>query len=650
MEDYKRTDPDVVLMQIQKEDEDLIRQNKGRLKIFLGYCAGVGKTYRMLQDGALSKKNSIDVAIGIAETHGRKETEALLAGLECIPRKKIAYSGLDLEEVDIDRILSRAPQLVLMDELAHTNVPGSRHSKRYQDIEELINAGIDVFTTLNIQHVESIVDIVSQTSGIKVYETVPDSFLALADEIELVDLTPEKLLERLKEGKVYIPQKAQLAMQKFFRMGNLLALRELSLRYTAKQVDEDMQSYMEKSGIIGPWPVGSKLLVSISGSPSSERLLRITHRMASDLNADWYAVYVDSPQQTNLDDNSRNQLEKNILLATELCAKVFPLSGTIIADEIIHFARQKNVTLIIAGLSHRSRIEELFKGSVINELVRKSSPINVLIVGSESYRKTLYEKYKALNKKDYKSYLASCLSVAIAVGISWPLRQWLDPANIGMLLLFPVIASSVLWGTRVGLFTSAIAISLYDFFFIPPFFTFSIGDYKYLPGFLVFIAIALINSFLAKMFRWQYETSHSRERFLSSLYTFSREMMMSKNVEDILSRSATNISEAFSSDAVIFVPDADGNLTLATHIHTRSIIDEAEKAIAVWVYKNGQPAGRNTRTLSSSMWYFLPMNVKESTIGVVGIRSTNQEHFLTADQIRLLESFASMVGLALANH
>ena len=383
----KRPDPNELLAQIKQEEEDVAELKKkgdrGKLKIFLGYCAGVGKTYRMLQEAAANKISKVDVVIAIVETHKRSETEALVSGLEIIPRKAIEYSGLALEEMDTDAVLSRRPALALVDELAHSNVPGSRHLKRYQDVEELLNAGIDVFTTLNIQHIESMVDIVQQISGIKVAETVPDRIITLADQVELVDLTPEKLLERLREGKVYIPKKAEQAMHRFFKIGNLLALRELSLHYTARQVDDDVREHMKKNAISGPWPVGSRVLVSISASSTSERLLRFTHRMAQDLDAEWFAAYVSSPQQVDLGEKARLQLDKNIRLAEDLGARVVQLKGVAVADEILAFARSRNVTLIVAGSSRRSHAEQILKGSIINELVKKSGSISVLITGEE---------------------------------------------------------------------------------------------------------------------------------------------------------------------------------------------------------------------------------------------------------------------------
>lgn len=642
--------PEEFLRRIQEEEESetprSTGQKRGHLKIFLGFCAGVGKTYHMLEEARVAVKNGINTVIGVVETHGRKETQALLEGLTIVPRTKIEYNGISLEEMDIDKILELKPDLVIVDELAHTNVPSSRHEKRYQDVEELVKAGINVFSTLNIQHVESQVDIVQQISHVKIHETVPDSILELADEVELVDLTSEKLLERLHEGKVYIPEKAKQAMQKFFRKGNLLALRELALRYTAKRVDEDVLSYKQRFDIKTPWSVCSRLLVGFSASPTSERLLRMTHRMATDMGAEWHAVYVESArQQIEISEKARNQLDKNIRLAEELGAKVVSLSGNIIADTIIDYAKENNVTLIVAGLSHRSRIDEIFKGSVLNELTRKSGQIDVLIVGNDSKPKP-FDKYFKIHKEDYKPYLISFLMVALIIAFGWHIRSWSEPLNVAMCLLLPVIASSILWETRVGLFTALIAIGAFDFFLIPPYLTFRIADIKYMPSFFVFIAISLIVSFLAKGIRWQNETTKHRERFLASLYAFSREIMDASNLKEILDKASTHISEAFRSDVVILLPDENNQLQVREK-QGELEFDEKEKAVALWVYKNGMNAGKNTQTLASANWHYLPLKAEDTTFGVLGFTPTKQEGFLSSEQQRLLESFANIIAMYL---
>lgn len=639
-----RPNPEELLKQIQEEEQNQVPTTRGRLKIFLGFCAGVGKTYHMLEETRVIVKNGVNALIGLVETHGRKETEALLEGLKILPRKRIEYNGITLEEMDVDKILELKPDLAIVDELAHTNIPGLRHEKRYQDVEELLNAGINVFTTLNIQHVESLIDVVKQVSYVTIQEKVPDRVLELADEIELIDLTPENLLERLKEGKVYIPEKAKQAMKQFFRKGNLLALRELSLRYTAKKVDEDIASYRQRYAITTPWPVGSRLLVGFSGSPTSERLLRVTHRMAIDMDAEWYAVYVESTrQQIEINEKARAQLDKNIRLAEELGAKVTSLTGNTIADEIINFAKEKNITLIVAGLSHRSRIEEAFKGSVLNDLTKKSGQINVLVVGDETPQKTTFEKLK-IKKEDYRPYLISFLSVAFLVIFGIFVRSWFDPFNIGMLLLLPVVISSIFWEMRVGLFTALVAVGAFDFFLIPPYYTFAIADIKYLPSFFVFIIISLIVSLLAKGIRWQTETTRQRERFLASLYSFSREIM--KAGDDILEKAAIHIAEAFRTNIIILTPDENNQLQISQKFGEVEFSDK-ERAVAVWVYKNGQPAGKNTQTLSSANWQYLPLRDEGETFGVLGFVPTNQDKFLSSEQQRLLESFANIIAMYL---
>ncbi len=627
-------------------------RKKGKLKIFLGYCAGVGKTYRMLEGARSAKEHNIEVVVAVAETHGRKDTEVLLEGLEIIPKNKIDYKGLVLEEMDLAAVLERRPQLAIVDELAHTNAPGSVHTKRYQDVEEILNAGIDVYTTLNIQHVESTIDIVYQITQVKIKETIPDRLLEIAYEIELVDLPPENLLERLQEGKVYIPQQAQRAMHKFFNRGNLLALRELSLRYTAKQVDEDILSYKESHAISTPWPIGSRLLVAISPSVTSENLIRITHRMATSLSAQWYAVYVESPQQVKINEVSQNQLNGNIRLAEELGAKVFSLSGYNVADEVINFANQKNISLIIAGLSRRSKFEELIKGSILNELVKKSGSINVLVVGSEEPQKEeeLLTPSPMLipRPQPWLPYLLSFLSILVVLGLSELLTVWTDfPAVTGMLLLIPVIASSLLWGSRVGLFALIISLLALTFFFIPPPLSLKFPTIQYLPIFIVFIIIALIVGSLAKIVRWQTESARRRERFLSALYSFNREIMLCKALEEILERAVIHIKEAFESHAVILLPDQDSNLQIRTKLRIDLSLSDSEIGAATWVFRHALPAGTDTDTLSSLKWHYLPLKINNRTIGVIALTPTAKHIHLTPEQNRLFESFANVVALAL---
>jgi len=653
MAEYNRPNPEEFLKRIQDEeneeivDKGVAGENKGRLKVFLGFCAGVGKTYHMLEETKVALKNGVNAIIGVVETHGRKETEALLEGLEILPRKKIDYNGLALDEMDLDKILELKPELVIVDELAHTNVPGSRHDKRYQDVEEILKAGINVYATLNIQHIESLIDIVHEVSAVSVQETVPDRILDIADEIELIDLTPEKLLERLQEGKVYIPEKAKQAMKKFFRKGNLLALRELSLRYTAKRVDEDVLSYKQRYSITTPWPVGSRLLVGFSSSPTSERLLRITHRMASDMGAEWFAVYVESTQQqVEISEKAKFQLDKNIRLAEELGAKVVSLSGNVIADAIINFAKEKNVTLIVAGLSYRSRLDEIFRGSVLSDLTKKSGQINVLIVGNEN--KNVLKHTPENGIFDFKPYLICFSVVAIIVFSGYHLHLGFEyvALNVAMFLFLPVIISSILWGTRVSLFTAVVSALLYDFVLIEPHLSFSESDLGYWPGLVVIVIVSLVVSTLAKGIRWQTESTRHRERFLTSLYWFSRELMKASNLDEALHKSAEHISDAFQCDVAIILPDESDELHICKKQGHTEFTDKQE-AIASWAYKNGLPAGLGTQTLPSAIWHYQPLKTEDVVCGVLCI-VPRRAGFLSSEQQRLLDSFANIIAMYLS--
>lgn len=644
----KRADPNIILQRIKAEEQDQAdSQSRGNLKVFLGYCPGVGKTYRMLQEAMSNKVNGVDVAIALAETHGRKETEALLAGLEVIPRKKVDYSGLMLEEMDTDAVLKRHPAIAIVDELAHTNAPGSRNIKRFQDVEELLKAGIDVYTTINIQHIESLNDVVRQITGVNVSETVPDRILELAKEIELVDLTPEKLTERLKGGKVYIPPQVKLAMYEFFKKGNLLALRELSLSYTAKKVDGEVLNYMSRNAVQGPWQVGSRLMTGITSSKSSETLLRFTHRMAQDLDAEWFAVYVESPQHIETDEKSHIQLDKNIRLAEELGARVVLLKGTDVAEEMIKFARDKNVTLIVAGHSRRNWVQKFFRGTVLDNLVRKGGPINVLIAGSQKSDAEGPKGYQIPRGMGFRAYVEAFFIVALTTAIVLLLRGKLEPVNIAMILLLPAIASGIIWGMRVGLFASLLSVAVFDFFFVPPYMTFSLSNIRYFPAFGVFVILSLVTGFLAKSLRRESESSAHRERFVFSLYSFTKTIMAAES-KDILDRAVKNISEAFECSVAVFLPHAAGKVNVAAKYREDIEVSETEIAVATWVCNNGWPAGKGTNTLSSSAWYYLPLKVQDKVIGAIGLKPYSEDGYLSVEQDQLFESFASVVALAIA--
>lgn len=645
-EEPQRPDPDELLNLI-KEEENRKNHELGQLKIFLGYVAGVGKTYKMLSEAHVLQDRKKDVVVGLAETHGRKETEGLLKDLEVLPRQKIDYKGIILDELDLDAVLERKPQYVLVDELAHTNVPGLRHLKRYQDVEELLNAGINVYTTVNIQHIESINDIVRQITGVEVKETVPDRIIEMADKIELVDLPIDELIERMHEGKVYIPEKAEQAMAKFFRRRNLVALRELSLRYATVHVDYDMDRYLKKEHILGPWETSNRIMVCVSPNISSMRLIRIAHRLADRFNAEWFAVYVEPSYGFNMKGEEVKQLEKNLELAEELEGKVFRLTGSI-SDEIVSFARSKNITLILMGHSNRTRLQELIAGSVINQVISKSDA-QILVVENEFKQKTPAQSSETGLESDkihWKPYALSFLSIGVTVVFCLLIRPFVEAVNIPMIFIIPVVLTSLISGRNAGILAAILAVAFFDFFFVPPFYSFSVADVRFIPTFFVLLIVGVITSLLADTVKKQVEYTRHRETFISSLYDLSRDLLSSQNLDEILEKGTKYISESFNYDVLILLPDYKNNLEVVSRFGTKRDFDEHEKGVATWVFEHRKAAGYGTDTLSSSKWYHLPLEAQKRALGVLSIAG---EKSLNSEQQHLIEAFASVISLAISN-
>jgi two-component system sensor histidine kinase KdpD len=642
----KRPDPDELLRLIKEEEggEDY----KGYLKIFLGYVAGVGKTYRMLNEARVLQDRKKDVVVGLVETHGRKETEILLKDLEIIPRQEINYKGIILEELDLDAILKRKPEFVLVDELAHNNVPGARHLKRYHDVEELINAGIKVYTTLNIQHIESINDIVQQITGVEVKETVPDRIIEIADKIELVDIPIDELIERMNEGKVYIPEKAEQAIKSFFKKRNLVALRELALRYATIHVDYDMDRYLKKDNILGPWETSNRIMVCVSPSISSMRLIRIANRLADRFNSEWFAVYVEPSYGFTMKREDSIQLEKNLELTEELEGKVFRLTGSI-ADEIVSFASSKNITLILMGHSQRSRLQEFITGSVINQVISKSDA-QILVVENEDKKREPPESLRMdLNtvKYDWKPYGLSFLSIGITVVICFLISPFVEAVNIPMIFIIPVVITSLIAGRKAGILTSLLAVASFDFFFVQPYFSFSFSDVRLIPTFLVLFIVGIITSLLADTVKKQVEYTRQRETFISSLYDLSKDLLTSHDLDDILEKSTRYISESFNYDVLILLPNDDNNnLEVVSRFGTKRDFDKHEHGVATWVFQHGQAAGCGTDTLSSSKWFHIPLKAQEKIMGIMALSSDVN---ITSEQRHLIEAFASVISLALSN-
>lgn len=644
--EFERPDPDRLLAKMQSADQKPVR---GRLKIFLGYVAGVGKTYAMLEAAHQRKAEGVDVVIGYVETHGRKETEAFVQGLEIVPRQKVDYRGMVLSDLDLDAILKRRPQLVLVDELAHTNAPGLRHPKRYQDVEELLNAGIDVYTTVNIQHLESLKDVVQQITGVTVSETVPDKIIDEAYEIELIDLPTDELLQRLREGKVYVPDQAARALEQFFRKGNLTALRELAMRRAAERVDSQMVHYMQTKSIPGPWPAGDRILVCLSSHPLGERLVRSGRRLADDLDATWYVVFVETPGHLRMPAKNRLRIQQNLRLAEELGAKVITLTHTSVAEAVIHFAHEHNVTKIIAGKPLRPRWFELFRGTVIDQIIRRSGKIDVYVISEEAggmkKAQNRFLPEAVTPHPPLGRYFASLILVFLFTLLGFPLRPAVDPANLVMVYLAAVVIAAVFLGRGPAVLASVISVLAFDFFFVDPRFTFTVNDTQYLLTFLGLLIVGLIISTSASLLRDQVDVLRRRQQQSQAINNFSRELTAAITLGQVLDVVIRNVGEMFNRQAVVLLPE-EGRLVVKAAT-TDLKMDESELAVAEWAYKNKQPAGHGTDTLPAAAIRFLPLATMRGTIGVLGVMLLDGQQALSQDQHMLLEGAINLSALAI---
>src|SRR6516165_9030584 len=522
----QRPSPEALLEAARREE-----RRSGRLKIFVGAAPGVGKTYEMLQQARARKQDGYDIVVGVVETHGRKETQALLEGLEVVPRRRLEYRGQSLEEMDLDAVIARHPQIVLVDELAHTNVPGSRHPKRYLDVEELLRHGIDVYTTVNIQHIESLNDVVAQITHVRVRETVPDSVFDRADAIELVDLTPDDLIERLKEGKVYVPKQAERALEHYFSPGNLTALRELALRRTAERVDEQLLTHMQANAIPGPWAAGERILVCVSEDPRAAGLVRYAKRLADRLHAPFTALYVETRRSLQFSEEERDRIADTLRLAEALGGEAITVPGgeRSVADDVVAFSHANNITQIIIGKSTRSRWFEILHGSIVHELVRRSGNISVNVIAGEELardpipRKTI-RAAESSAPFDPRPYLAALLAVAAALGISEAIQPFLGVENVDLVFLTAVVAVAVRFGLWPSLLATVAASLCYNFFFIEPYYSFSIGDPRDVLAIVFFCIAAIVVSNVAAQARLQLVATMGRARTTESLYGFSRKL------------------------------------------------------------------------------------------------------------------------------
>jgi two-component system sensor histidine kinase KdpD len=637
-----RPNPDALLERVKQQEA---RQGKGRLKIFLGATAGVGKTYAMLQAARARRAEGKDVVVGVVETHGRSETASLLEGLESLPPRSLEHRGVSLTEFDLDRALVRRPALLLLDELAHTNAPGSRHAKRHQDAQELLDAGIDLYTTLNVQHLESLNDVVAQITGIAVQETVPDGILEDADEVELVDLPPEDLLRRLQEGKVYVAEQAERAARGFFRKGNLIALRELALRRTAERVDAQMRSYRRDHGIAATWPAADRLLVCIGPNPASTRLIRATRRMASGLRAEWTALYVETPAHPRLSESDLAALAANLRLAEDLGGRTAIVPGHAVADEILAWAREHNVSKIVAGKPTHPRWRDRLRGSLVDALVRGSGDIDVYVISGDTAGDERPLRGRAAAPSQPSAYAWAIAIVALATAVSGAMSPFFDVSDLLMIYLLGVVFAATRLGRGPAALTSVLSVAAIDFCFVPPYFTFAVTNKRYGITFGVMLVVALLISDLATRVREQAQMARQRERRTAVLYAASRELAATPAGEEIARASARHVSDALQASAAIVLPRPDGVLVPVAAREASFSLPPRDEAVARWVLEHGRKAGRGTDTLPGTDALFLPLLGTRGPVAVLGARAAGAA--FTTDQLQILEALASQTAAAL---
>ena len=627
------------------------QEGRGRLKIFLGAAPGVGKTYEMLLSAQAKRREGVEIVVGVVETHGRRETEALLDGLEVLPRREVDYKGHRLAEMDLDGILKRRPQLVLVDELAHTNAPGSRHPKRYLDVEELIGAGIDVYTTLNIQHVESLNDVVARITRIRVRETVPDSILDQADDIEIVDIAPDDLLQRLQEGKVYLPHQAERAVRHYFQPGNLTALRELALRRAAQRVDDQLLSHMQAHAIAGPWAAGDRLLACVSEHPATAGLIRHARRVADRLHAPWTAIYVETARTQRLNDVERDRVAEHLRLAERLGASTITIPGRIIAEEVIAYAEANNITQIVVGKSDRPRWFEMLHGSVVYELVCKAGSISVHVISAEQSEPVPLKSVATRQRPEpfrLLPYIGGTAAVALALGIGSLVERLIGLQSISLVFLMAVLASAIVWGLWPSLLAGLLSVLAYNYFFIPPLYTFTIADPENVLSLFFFALVAVVVSNLTAATRRQIVSARARAKTTAELYAFSRKVAGIGTLDDLLWATAYQISSMLKLHTVMLLPDKEGSsLTIASGYPPEDLLDNADMAAARWCWEHNRAAGRGADTLPGGKWLFLPLRTGSGPVGVIGIDRDEPGPLLTPDERRLLDALADQAAVAI---
>jgi len=640
-----RPDPDALLAKVKAEEA---KQARGKLKVFFGMAPGVGKTYAMLEAARKIGKEGADVVVGYIEPHARPETQALVLGLDVLPRREIPYRGTTLYEFDLAAALERNPQVILVDELAHTNAPGMMHAKRWQDVEDLLAAGIDVYTTLNVQHIESLNDVIAQITHIQVRETVPDDIFDRADEIELVDIAPNDLIDRLREGKVYVPEQARRAIENFFQKGHLIALREMALRRAAERVDAQMVDFRQEHSIDDTWPATERLLVCVGPSPMSARLVRTTKRMAAGLKAHWMALHVETPRDARMSTEDRARLAANLHLAEQLGAEIATVAGQSLSDEVVAFARSRNVTKIIVGKPQRARWQEWLRGSYVYELTCKCGDIDVYVISGEQSETHKTTSPGPMPPSPRLPYLMAAVAVAICTAIGFALVQLdFDLANIIMVYLLGIVIVSLKFGRGPSVLASILSVAAFDFFFIPPHLTFAVSDTQYIVTFFVMLATGLIISALTSRLAFQAAAARGRENRTAALFALSRELAGLEQRSAIAEAAAHHVASAGSTEAAVLLLDDTRHLQILGADPENFKLSDRDQGVAEWAFDHNERAGLGTSTLPGATALFLPLGGRQGNAGVLAVRPTKSGTTFAADQIQLLETLASLTTLAL---
>ncbi|HZI85151.1 MAG TPA: sensor histidine kinase KdpD [Casimicrobiaceae bacterium] len=659
--DNERPDPEALLAEIQAA---AAREQRGKLKVFFGASAGVGKTFAMLAAAQALRRTGTDIVVGLLETHGRAETAAMLEGLEQLPPLMLDVQGAPIKEFDLDGALERRPALILVDELAHTNAPGARHPKRWQDVDELLGAGISVYTTLNVQHIESLNDVVGQITGVRVSETLPDTFFDSADEVELIDLSAEELLKRLKEGKVYIPQQIERALDNFFKKGNLIALRELALRQTADRVDAQMREYREEKAIRPVWAAGERILVSVGPNKDGERLVRSAKRLADALDAEWHAVYVETASLLRLPQSERNRVLGYLRLAEQLGAKTAVLAGSCVADELLDYARENNMSRLIMGKPRYRGLRRWLLGSVVDTVTDGLRGIELQLVGEAAperhigsafadqlLRTKSYlgidESKPASRKPRWRGYAAAVAVTAAATALAWLLFGRFSPANLVMVYLCGVLVTAYRYGRGPAIVTSVLSVALFDFLFVEPYYTFAVTDTQYILTFVVLLIVGLVISNLTAGIRLQARIAQYRQARTEALYKMTRELSRANSLDEVMTIAVQHVSTVFEAQAVVLVPGSGGTIGYPEAQGIYGSYHGADLGVARWVYANRVPAGLGTHTLSGAEALHLPLLAAHKLVGVLAILPASRDGLLMPEQRHLAETFAGQIAVAI---